>query len=192
MSNLSNNKKSFPWLQISIVALILISIIGIYVFKNSTAANKNNKITQNGSTQSNEVLEQKLADSNTGTEKQLPEQASSTKPSGNITSSEQTSPEAKKALPKLVDLGANTCIPCKEMAPILEELKKEYSGIVDVEVVDVYKDQKIAMEYNEKHAIRLIPTQILFDANGKEVWSNEGFIPKENIIKVFNEKLGIK
>lgn len=107
-------------------------------------------------------------------------------------SSMQNSQGTAKALPKLVDLGSNSCIPCKQMAPILAELKKDYSGVVDVEVVDVYKEEEKTRVYNRKHTIRVIPTQILFDANGKEVWSNEGFIAKENIIKAFNEKLGIK
>ena len=46
----------------------------------------------------------------------------------------------EKVLPRLVDLGAGKCIPCKKMAPILEELKKDYAGIVDVVFVDVWKD----------------------------------------------------
>ena len=65
-------------------------------------------------------------------------------------------------MPKLVDLGSNTCIPCQEMAPILEELKKEYADKVIVEVVDVYEDQEKTMEYNTKHPLAVIPTQNLF------------------------------
>ena len=44
-------------------------------------------------------------------------------------------------LPKLVDLGASKCIPCKKMAPILDELKKEYAGILDVEFIDVWQKE---------------------------------------------------
>jgi len=44
---------------------------------------------------------------------------------------------AKTALPRLVDLGAGECIPCKKMAPILEELKKDFSGKLVVEFIDV-------------------------------------------------------
>ena len=47
---------------------------------------------------------------------------------------------AKQPQPKLVDLGANKCIPCKAMAPILENLKKEYAGKLEVEFIDVWKD----------------------------------------------------
>ncbi|HYG35406.1 MAG TPA: thioredoxin family protein, partial [Clostridia bacterium] len=54
------------------------------------------------------------------------------------TTSDGTAPKA--ALPRLVDLGADKCIPCKKMAPILEELKKEYTGRMEVEFIDVWKN----------------------------------------------------
>ncbi len=95
---------------------------------------------------------------------------------GEETSSSPSSRTHAK-LPNLVDLGRNTCIPCKMMAPILEELKKEYEGRVIVEVIDLREDREAARKYR----IRVIPTQILFDANGNEVWRHEGYIPKEKL-----------
>ncbi len=47
-------------------------------------------------------------------------------------------PVANVKLPKLLDLGAGKCIPCRMMAPILEELKKEYAGKMNVEFIDVW------------------------------------------------------
>jgi len=177
MSNLSDGKKSFPWLQAGIVVLILVVVSGIYFYKNSAAADQANTLSQtNAITQSDKGLEQKPAATDTSTEEQ---------------SSEQNSQEAKDALPKLVDLGSTTCIPCQEMAPILAELQNEYKGKVDVEVVDVYEDADKTMEYNEKHPIRVIPTQILFDTSGNEVWSHEGSLSKEDLIQVFKEKVGV-
>ena len=67
-------------------------------------------------------------------------------------------------LPKLIDLGADKCIPCKMMAPVLEELKREYEGRLDVEFVDVWRLPGVAGEYG----VQSIPTQIFFDASGKE------------------------
>ena len=64
-----------------------------------------------------------------------------------------------KALPKLLDLGAKKCIPCKKMAPILEEMEKEYKGVLDVEFVDVWQAENKERAMN--HKIRGIPTQIL-------------------------------
>ena len=83
----------------------------------------------------------------------------------------------------LVDLGAGTCIPCKMMAPILEEAQKAYEGKAIVKVIDVNESRDEAMKYG----IRVIPTQIFFDADGKEVYRHEGFMPKEDIVSKFKE-----
>jgi thioredoxin 1 len=91
-------------------------------------------------------------------------------------------------LPRMVDLGAGKCIPCKKMAPILEEMKKDYAGVVEVVFLDVWKDQKAGKPYK----IRLIPTQVFFDKAGKEVFRHEGFFSREEIEKVFLEKMGVK
>jgi len=92
------------------------------------------------------------------------------------------------ALPRLVDLGAGKCIPCKKMAPILEEMKKDYAGVVDVVFVDVWKDPKAGKPYK----IRVIPTQVFYDKTGKEVFRHEGFFSREEIEKVFQEKMAVK
>ena len=53
--------------------------------------------------------------------------------------------EEEKPIPKLLDLGADKCIPCKKMAPILDALKEEFKGQFDVEFIDVWKNP--ACEY---------------------------------------------
>jgi thioredoxin 1 len=91
--------------------------------------------------------------------------------------------EVTKKLPTLVDLGKGTCIPCKKMKPILDELKIEYQGKAIVEVIDLRYDRGAALRYR----IRLIPTQIFFDADGNEVYRHEGFMDKESIKMKFAE-----
>ena len=102
--------------------------------------------------------------------------------------SQAATPEglSRSGRPRLVDLGAGKCIPCKKMAPILDELKEEYTGRMDVEFIDVWKDRKAADQYG----IESIPTQIFFDATGKELFRHEGFFAKEDILKKLRE-LGI-
>jgi thioredoxin 1 len=90
------------------------------------------------------------------------------------------------ALPRLVDLGSTTCIPCKKMAPILAELAVEQAGRLEVLVIDIREDQEAAAKYG----ICLIPTQVFFDATGKEVWRHEGFIDKAAILARWAE-LGV-
>lgn len=86
-----------------------------------------------------------------------------------------------KKLPMLVDLGKGTCIQCKKMKPILDELKAEYEGRAIVEVIDLRYDRQAARKYG----IRLIPTQIFFDAEGKEVYRHQGFMDKQSIKEKF-------
>ena len=90
-------------------------------------------------------------------------------------------------LPRLVDLGAGKCIPCKKMAPILEELKKEYAGRMEVEFIDVWKDPDAGKAYG----IEMIPTQIFYDANGTELFRHTGFFGKEDILGKWKE-LGVE
>lgn len=87
-------------------------------------------------------------------------------------------------LPRLVDLGADECIPCKMMAPILEELKQEYAGKLDVEFIDVWKNP---LE-GRKYGIRAIPTQIFYDAKGNEFYRHMGFFSREDILAVFSKR----
>lgn len=94
-------------------------------------------------------------------------------------------PEPKK-LPTLLELGADKCIPCKMMKPILDELTKEYAGKLQVEFYDVWKDPAPS----QKYGVRIIPTQIFFDADGKELFRHEGFYSKEDILGKWKE-LGV-
>ena len=75
-------------------------------------------------------------------------------------------------VPRLVDLGSKDCIPCKMMAPILDQLRDEYTGKLQVDFIDVRVYPESAKKYN----IRVIPTQIFYDAAGKELLRHEGFI----------------
>ena len=86
-------------------------------------------------------------------------------------------------LPKLIDLGSVTCIPCKMMAPILEDLKRERAGKLTVEFIDVARDPAAG----ERFGIKLIPTQIFLDASGKEFFRHEGFFSKEDILAKFKD-----
>ncbi len=81
--------------------------------------------------------------------------------------------------PTVIDLGARTCFSCKEMAPILEGLSREYKGKANVLFIDVHEDSAAA----ERFKIRMIPTQIFFDGKGKEVNRHIGFMDKADILK---------
>jgi thioredoxin 1 len=92
-----------------------------------------------------------------------------------------------KGMVTMVDIGAKKCIPCKMMAPIMEELEKEYKGKAAIIFIDVWVDQS----QGRRFGIRSIPTQIFYDREGKEVMRHEGFMEKKAIVAEL-EKLGVK
>jgi thioredoxin 1 len=87
----------------------------------------------------------------------------------------------------MIDLGATECIPCKMMAPILAELQREYDGKADIVFIDVWKNPA----QKEKYRLRAIPTQVFFDAQGREVYRHLGFMDKKSIVAMLS-KLGVK
>ncbi len=91
--------------------------------------------------------------------------------------------KSEKALPRLVDLGAKSCVPCKMMVPILEELQNEYKDKFQIDIIDVYEDQVAG----DRYQISVIPTQIFFDPSGKELFRHMGFMSKEDILSKWKE-----
>ena len=92
-----------------------------------------------------------------------------------------------KGMVTMVDLGANSCIPCKMMAPIMEKLEKDYKGKAAILFIDVWKDPDQAKRFG----IRAIPTQIFYDKEGKEVYRHVGFM-SENAIVTQLKNLGVQ
>ena len=73
------------------------------------------------------------------------------------------------------------------MAPILEQMKTEYAGTLAVEFIDVWKNPDAGKQYG----IEVIPTQIFYDATGKELFRHIGFFAKEDILAKWKE-LGVE
>ena len=94
--------------------------------------------------------------------------------------------DPRAGLPRLVDLGKATCVPCKTMAPILADLRKEFQGRLQVDVIDLRYNAAAEQAYG----VRVIPTQIFFDASGSEVFRHVGVIGKDDILAKWKE-LGI-
>ncbi len=94
---------------------------------------------------------------------------------------------ASARIPRLVDVGAGKCIPCKAMAPILDQLRVDYAGRLEVTFVDVWKNPDQAAPY----AVQMIPTQIFYDADGRELARHQGFMSREEILAQWNA-LGVE
>jgi thioredoxin 1 len=88
-----------------------------------------------------------------------------------------------------VELGSVNCIPCKKMQPVMKAIEEKYGQQIKVVFHDVWKaDQK---QFAEKYGIKLIPTQVFLDENGKEFFRHEGFYPEAEIDKLLQKK-GLK
>lgn len=86
--------------------------------------------------------------------------------------------------PALVDFWASWCYPCKMVAPILEEIAKDYSGKIKVAKLDVDDNMSTATRFN----VMNIPTLIIFK-EGKESTRIVGVTPKEEIARKIDEVL---
>ena len=86
-----------------------------------------------------------------------------------------------------MELGADRCIPCKQMQPIMKEIAAAFPDRVQVIFYDVWKDSAPA----EKYGIQLIPTQVFVDQTGKEISRHVGLFPKEEIIELL-KKHGVR
>ena len=92
-----------------------------------------------------------------------------------------------KGMVTMVDLGADKCIPCKMMAPVLKKLEAQYKGKAAIIFIDVWKNKAPARRFG----IRAIPTQIFFDKNGGEVYRHVGFMNEEAIVSRL-KKMGVE
>ena len=93
----------------------------------------------------------------------------------------QSEADFRKALtggkPMVVDFGSNSCIPCRQLRPVLQKIRQDYTGKLEVLIIDVRNNQKLASEYQ----IQVFPTVVFFDPAGKEVFRHQGFMSEEKV-----------
>jgi thioredoxin 1 len=97
--------------------------------------------------------------------------------------------EAPKPLVTFVELGSVKCIPCKAMQPVMKAIETKYGDQIKVVFYDVWKEEQA--HYAQQYNVRLIPTQVFLDANGKELMRHEGFFPEKEI-DAFLQSKGLK
>lgn len=102
------------------------------------------------------------------------------------TSTHVSSSQTPGSLPRILELGADACVPCRKMVPVLDALEKEYQGRLEVQSIDVFKYPKMAEEYG----VQSVPVQIFYDALNNELYRHEGFLAKEDILKKWRD-LGV-
>lgn len=146
--------KNKLWIKILVPVLIVAVIGGIWIIKNSTENTTDNASTSQGGTA-------------------LPDNLKDTDFSLRETEAVDFAALSEYGLPIIVDYGADTCIPCKEMAPILEKANKEFQGKAFIKFVNVWDYPDAANNV----PVQVIPTQVLFNADGTP------FVPSDELAK---------
>jgi len=91
-------------------------------------------------------------------------------------------------IPALIDFYADWCGPCKMVAPVLEELSKEYEGKINIYKIDTEAEQELAAAFG----IRSIPSLLFIPKEGQPQMAM-GALPKESLKEVIeNVLLGAK
>lgn len=89
--------------------------------------------------------------------------------------------------PCIIDFYADWCGPCKMVAPVLEELAREYEGKLDVYKIDTEKETELASVFG----IRSIPSLLFVPKDGQPQMAM-GALPKDSFIKAFKDILGVE
>jgi thioredoxin 1 len=93
----------------------------------------------------------------------------------------QSEADFRKALkdgkPMIVDFGSNSCIPCRQLRPVLQKVRKDHEGKLEVLIIEIQKNRQLAAEYQ----IQVMPTVVFIDKTGKEVFRHQGFMSEEKI-----------
>lgn len=153
MSNENRIKSKSTAIKVIVPLLLICTVIGIWAVKNANKDSKDHKIITN----------------------EHPDFA--------LHVTEELDLEKLKSygLPIIIDFGADACMPCKEMAPVLEELNEELQGKAIIKFIDVWKYQELAKGY----PISLIPTQVFIDAEGKPYVPAD---PQASRMKLYSSK----
>jgi thioredoxin 1 len=96
-------------------------------------------------------------------------------------------PGAALGRPRLVELGSVRCNACKEMMKVLDALRASQGGRLQVDFIDVFENPAMGDQFG----LKMIPTQILYDAQGKELFRHIGFFSHDEILAKFREH-GVK
>jgi thioredoxin 1 len=86
-------------------------------------------------------------------------------------------PASSSAQVTFIELGSVTCIPCRAMQPVMRDLEKKFGDQIRIVFYDIVQDEAAGKTYN----VRVMPTQVFLDRDGKEFHRHEGFYPLKSI-----------
>lgn len=144
-------------IKIVVPAFIMIGVIAIWIIKNGNELTKGNEAKNSDYVGENNVKENEIA------------QADNVDFELNVTEEIDLEQLKSYGIPIVIDFGADSCRPCKDMAPVLEKLNKDLKGKAIIRFVDVWKYPNLAAGF----PISLIPTQVFIDKDGNPYMPSE-------------------
>ncbi len=90
-----------------------------------------------------------------------------------------------KPVVTFIELGSLNCAPCRAMQPVIDSIRKKYADQINILFYDVWT--KEGEPYGRQYRIRVIPTQIFLDKDGKEYYRHEGYFPEEEVKKILKK-----
>ncbi len=158
---MEENEKKGMWIKIIVLSFIVLVVFGIYLYKNVLEKQENSFVQE-------EIGEVEIEE----IEEVVEEAVEKTKDVSTLEITEVDLEEIiSSGVPFVIDFGSDSCIPCKEMAPVLETLYEELQGKARIHFVDVWKNQSAAVAF----PVSVIPTQIFYYADGTP------FVPSDEL-----------
>lgn len=158
--------------QILVPCIILVAVAGIYLAKNPSLISQKQEtqisVSDNG--EKEEHQNQTVQDENNTVSDTDHVQGENADFSLAVTETVDFEEMSSYGLPMIVDYGSDSCIPCKEMAPVLEKMNQEMEGKAFIKFVDVWKYTDAANNV----PVQVIPTQVLVNADGTPFVPSEG------------------
>jgi thioredoxin 1 len=167
-----------------IIAIILIVALAACGAKAEPAGNAENS-EQNTASVSENAQASRQDETTVETAEITPASEPANAPKPTAVQPEEPKQENKGYKVTFLEIGAESCIPCKMMQPIMKEIAEEYPGVVEVIFHDLYKEREIGQKYR----IRVMPTQVFLNAEGKEFFRHEGFYPKAELKAMLDKHL---
>lgn len=104
----------------------------------------------------------------------------------NISNLQNPSKAVAKHKVTFIELGSVRCVPCKKMEPVLDSLREAFPKDLKVIFYDVWTEA--GKPYAAQYGVRVIPTQVFLDENGKEYFRHVGYFPYDEVVKILRQK----
>lgn len=91
--------------------------------------------------------------------------------------------------PSLLIYTSTMCLDCKKMKEVIKDIENSYADKINFISINALDNNRKIQDSIKKHDVKVVPTLVFTDVNGKETDKVEGFIPKEELITKIEEAI---